>query len=503
MSTWDNHRPLIARLVITGTLQLESPAGFGSGDSDGLLDMLLLRDAVDNRPLLPGTSIAGALRNYLRQRKHGYRAKLRHGEKDEQENGEKDTTEALFGGSKGNDEGSQSLLIVDDSRAEQSATIIRDGVRIDPQTRTAQDQKKFDYELLPAGTTFPVRLELLIPTDADEPALLADLALALDGFTRGEIGMGIRKRRGFGQCKVATWQVVRYDMQSLEGMLAWLATGLQAPVAGVGGGKPVELPAAPTTDKRQQITLKATFELASPLLIRSTEPLGSYAKQPDVIHIRSNGQPVIPGTSLAGALRARAQRILNTLGLREDILDNLFGHDMDKPPTEQTASRMDKRPTEHTASRLLVAEATINSPPNYLVQQRVSIDRFTGGSYTAALFSEAPLTCGEVTLTIRIQGDPKHSPADRQRELGLLVLLLKDLWLGDLTLGGTSSIGRGRLKGKHATLHSTLTDCIGEWKFEQVNGKLQVSGDTALLQDCVTELSHSPTQSDPRKEQAA
>lgn len=487
MSTWDNHRPLIARLVITGTLQLESPAAFGSGDSDGLLDMLLLRDAVDNRPLLPGTSLAGALRNYLRQRKHGYRAKLKQGKKDERENGEKDSTEALFGSSKGNDEGSQSLLIVDDSRADQPATIIRDGVRIDPQTRTAQDKKKFDYELLPAGTTFPLRLELLIPTDADEPALLADLALALEGFTRGEIGMGIRKRRGFGQCKVEEWHVVRYDMQSLEGMLAWLATGLQASVAGVGGGEPVALPAVPTTDQRQQITLEATFALASPLLIRSTEPLESYAKQPDVIHIRSNGKPVIPGTSLAGALRARAQRILNTLGLREDILDALFGHDMDK------------RPTDHTASRLLVAEATINSIPNYLVQQRVSIDRFTGGSYTAALFTEAPLTSGEVTLTIRIQGDPKHSLADRQRELGLLALLLKDLWLGDLTLGGTSSIGRGRLVGKHAT----LTDCNSKWEFEQVNGKLQVSGDTALLQGCVTELSHSPTRSDPRKEQAA
>lgn len=482
MSPWDNHRPLTARLILTGTLELLSPAAFGSGDSDGLLDMLLLRDAVDNRPLLPGTSIAGALRNYLRQRKHGYRANLATGA---------DATEALFGGGKGNDEGSQSMLIVDDSRAEQPATIIRDGVRIDPQTRTAQDQKKFDYELLPAGTTFPLRLELLIPTDADEHALLADLALALDGFTRGEIGIGIRKRRGFGQCKVAEWQVVRYDLTTPTGLLAWLATGLQAPVAGVGGGKPVHLPTAPTDDARQQITLEATFVLASPLLIRSTEPLDNLDKQPDVIHIRSNGQPVIPGTSLAGALRARAQRILNTLGLKEDILDNLFGHDMDK------------RPTKHTASRLLVAEATINSTPDYLVQQRVSIDRFTGGSYTAALFSEAPLTKGEVTLTIRIQSDPKHSPADCQRELGLLVLLLKDLWLGDLTLGGTSSIGRGRLEGKCATLHSTLPDCGGEWTFKQVNGKLQVSGDTHLLQACVTELSHSPTRSDPQKEQAA
>ncbi len=487
---WDKHRRLVARLVITGDLRLESPAAFGSGDSDGLLDMLLLRDAVDNHPLLPGTSIAGALRNYLRQRKHGYRADLK---KDGNGNAdEEDSTETLFGGSKGNDEGAQSPLIVDDSRAEQHATIIRDGVRIDPQTRTAQDKKKFDYELLPAGTTFPLRLELLIPAEGvGEEQLLADLTLALDGFTRGEIGMGIRKRRGFGQCKVATWQVVRYDMQSPAGLVAWLNTGLTPPIDGIGSSTNCTLPASTDDDARQQVTLTATFTLASPLLIRSTEPLGTLDKQPDVIHIRSNGKPVIPGTSLAGALRARAQRILNTLGLTEDILDDLFGHDMDK------------RPTVHTASRLLVAEAEITSAPDYLVQQRVSIDRFTGGSYTTALFTEAPLTCGEVTLTLTIQGDLKHKCEDCQRELGLLALLLKDLWLGDLTLGGTSSIGRGRLAGKHARLYSTLPKCSGEWEFKQVNGKLDVSGDTELLQTCVTALTSSPTQSDQPKEQAA
>ena len=32
------------------------------------------------------------------------------------------------------------------------------------------------------------------------------------------------------------------------------------------------------------------------------------------------------------------------------------------------------------------------------------------------------------------------------------MLLLKDLWTGDLPVGGTSSIGRGRLQGKDVTI---------------------------------------------------
>ena len=37
-------------------------------------------------------------------------------------------------------------------------------------------------------------------------------------------------------------------------------------------------------------------------------------------------------------------------------------------------------------------------------------------------------------------------------EIGLLLLVLKDLWTGDLPIGGESSVGRGRLRGKEATL---------------------------------------------------
>lgn len=479
---WGDYQPLVARIIVQGTLELLTPTGLGSGDSDGLLDMLLLRDAVEQRPLLPGTSIAGALRGYLLLRQRGYRvAEDQHA-----------VSARLFGGTKGDDEGTQSLLLVDDALAQQQPSVIRDGVRIAPQTRTAQDQKKFDYELLPAGTTFPLRLELRIPAAGDEAALTQALALALQGFERQEIRLGIRKRRGFGQCVVRHWEVARYAMQEPAELLAWLATGLTGSVAGI---QPVAtrtdthistalgVSHPPETDARQHATLTATFALASPLLIRSTEPLGTADQQPDVAHLRSNGHPILPGTSLAGALRARAQRILHTLAGKTDtpaLLDSLFGHDMDQ------------RPEKHSASRLRVDEVAITKPGDYLVQQRVSIDRFTGGPYTAALFSEAPLTSGTVTIKLHVQSAAADDEeADYPAEVGLLLLLLKDLWTSDLPLGGTSSIGRGRLQGLHATLESTLPACEGKWSFaktEETEDGLQVSGDSTLLQAYVDRL---------------
>ena len=64
MAERTEHRSIKERWVITGTLHLETPAHFGNGDANAISDMPLLLNEVDQKPLLPGTSIAGALRNY-------------------------------------------------------------------------------------------------------------------------------------------------------------------------------------------------------------------------------------------------------------------------------------------------------------------------------------------------------------------------------------------------------------------------------------------------------
>jgi len=64
-------------------------------------------------------------------------------------------------------------------------------------------------------------------------------------------------------------------------------------------------------------------------------------------------------------------------------------------------------------------------------------------------------------------------------EIGLLLLLLKDLWTGDLPVGGTSSIGRGRLQGVEATLtwQHPAENLEQKWVISQNNGKLEFAGE--------------------------
>ena len=87
-----------------------------------------------------------------------------------------------------------------------------------------------------------------------------------------------------------------------------------------------------------------------------------------------------------------------------------------------------------------------------------------------------------VTLEIEIQ-KPKDA------EVGLLLLLLKDLWLGDLPLGGESSIGRGQLAGKSANLSCGTQ----HWVFESTAEGIHLAeGEVKDLQKFMDALNNIP-----------
>lgn len=428
-------RHIRQRIIIEGDLTLQTPAHFGNGDGDELTDMPLLVDPYDNQsPLLTGASLAGALRSYL-------------GEFNDQS-----TAILLFGGDKGDENGEQSPLIVADSVGESSGATIRAGVRLDGKTRTAADKALFDVQLWQAGTTFPLRFELLIGKK-DEPAeLCRALATALDGLSNGRITLGARKRRGYGEVKVTAWRGKSYDLTDPSQLCDWLKQG-NDPLSG--NLKVDDLTKALDVeellpDNRHYLHLHATFALQGSLLIRSGE--GQDDTGPDMVHLHAqqpNGQkkPILSGTSLAGTLRARATRIANTVdkaGKAKELIYDLFGPDMNDREWMRAKKEKGVR-----ASRLTVKETVVENGRTDLVQNRVSIDRFTGGARDTALFDQQPVFASDktmVTIDLHLRNPEKH-------DIGLLLLLLKDLWTEDLPLGGESSVGRGRLQGRRATIN--------------------------------------------------
>lgn len=431
-------RILAARWVIRGTLTLETAMHLG-GEEGERVDMSVLRDPRDGKPLLPGTTLAGALRNAFADRVAGY--------------GREEPVEVtrLFGAARGHDEGSQSPLIVFDAIGElpeEYGFEIRDGVAISPATGIAEDHKKYDFEVLPAKTRFPVRVDLLVPDPCDrngvalEKALLESLAAALDAFSRGENAFGARRSRGLGRVN-AVWAARRFDLGSRDGWLEWILSDHKKPfdanpdqpcirdaieVVAPVNLKPLALP----KDVRSRVVIDLDLTIAHDILIRSP---GTEPGDPDVSHLNSGGRAILPGTSLAGVMRSQALRIAKLVRAKQNDahiwIGRLFG-----PRFE---GRHPSAGSEIHASRLRVSEAGIEAGQTR-GQTRVAIDRFTGGAADTALFNEQIEVGGHSALRLELR-DAKEG------ELGLVLLVLKDLFDGTLPVGGTSSIGRGVLRG--------------------------------------------------------
>ena len=68
----------------------------------------------------------------------------------------------------------------------------------------------------------------------------------------------------------------------------------------------------------------------------------------------------------------------------------------------------------------------------------------------------------------------------------MLLLVLKDLWTGNLPIGGESGVGRGYLQGLKAELQIGKDDA---WLITQADdGKLNITGDQERLQTFVDAL---------------
>lgn len=451
---WQNSRKLSSVLLFKANLKLTSPALFGSGEREGVSDITVLRDEATGYPLLSGSTLAGVIRNYLV--------------------GLDIDAEFLFGGIKTvnkTDISRQSYLIIDESLATGYREVVRrDNVAINHKTRVAEDKHKFDYEILDKGTIFPISIELLIPKDDNSSETVRTSFLnCVNGLLKRQIPIGAKTTRGLGTCVFEDWKVFVFDFKK-NGITSWIKFNASdetewernnsdivneprtiddfARILGIDNFEPI-------TANSDNIELTATFTLKSSLLIRSQdETIADRSSAPETRHLhrknisdsRNPFEPIISGTSLAGVLRHRAQKILRTQGKSEEdaqeMINELFGHpgDPDSKP---------KIPAQ--ASRFIVRECVIEQDPNTeseFVQSRVAIDRFTGGAADNKLFTEQALfKAANQSLTMDIT--IKNAKVE---DFDLLILLLLDLWTGDLPIGSGANIGRGILRGKECQI---------------------------------------------------
>ena len=403
---------IIEKIQMSGRLVVQSPLCIGSGQDDGITDSLVLKDK-QGKAFIPGTSLAGVLRDIVCSH-------------------DSNLADLLFGNLSDN---RQSMINIDDVLLENSVYTVRDGVRIDGITNTAEDTGKFDYEVVERGAAGSFSATITIrKNDIEDKKAVEQLAAALADQLMYGISLGAHTAKGFGEVKGSKIKVATYDFSQPDSLGAWLLGEMSQADIYAAAAKPL----VADDDFYAEIDLA----LKTSLLV-GAEPdafdKGSGKDEGKVqkVMLFSNGDYVIPGTSVKGVIRKQAEHICRVVGdYGDDFLGSLMGY-----------SRSDKAKQR---SRLRTYEVYLGEGVEAVNQSHVRIDRFTGGHMGSGLYTNKPVwqkKADAKTMTMRLA-----ISGCSDAEAGLMLLILKDIWTGQLAFGGDKAGGSGVMQGLKAVI---------------------------------------------------
>lgn len=432
------------KIILKADLELTSPLMIGSGESE-ISDRDILLDK-KGMPYIPASSFMGKLYTELQtDKKKKYFGQKKVGENDKNANENKPEQNKFE---------HQSYIICDDLPLIQGPgtnTAIRDGIRINPETGIVEERAKFDYQVLEPGNHFSLEMCINVEpgTYEDCKELMKNIIYVL---RKKQFALGGKTSSGFGNLRAQNIKVMEYDFIDKKCAAAYLLK------------KELKNLISEYTEEKfipaDDFSINASFQIVNSFIIRS------YSKTPygsDAAQLKCGDNFVLPGTSLRGALKARAQKILNLLWEnKKDEVDMfiaaLFG-----------TTSLEMKNAYSVPSSLYVSETVIDNVKSEL-QNRIKIDRFTGGTIESALFDSMPVYPAteeaqliDLTLTI-------HKPLPSQK--GLLLLLLKDLYSSELPMGGEKNVGRGLLKGTKARI-TNGENSINFSNFEDIDEESQ------------------------------
>ena len=431
--------------VIKGRIKTLSPLVVGTGDDSSDTDIIIQKDPEGN-PLIPATSLAGALR-------HAFFEQLKI------EESEKKAYRRIWGDSfqeNGKEVPLKSSLYFEDMQPlknVQDKIELRDGIKIDPKRGIVEDKGKYDYEMLARGAEFPLHIEVVQARNDDKKRMKTLISSITRLLENGKVRLGGMNTKGYGKVQLRETRVLEYDFNDKRAFLDWI-TKNEALENHLGEEERKAL--SLKENEKNDLIIEAGLKLKTSLLIRSysTDP-----NAPDASYMKSNDQPVIPGPSLKGALRQRGEKIMRTIAgpaKPENAIQSLFGF----VETEDGAKK-----GENKKSRFYAEESVYELDKVVeKIQARIRIDRFTGGTIKTALFDEMPLWPEGEEEMFKVTFSIKDC---KEWEAGLALLILKDLMTGDLAVGGGKSIGRGVFEGVFATINYDNRS----YKFHQ-NGKI-------------------------------
>lgn len=394
--------------------------------------------------ILPGTALGGVIKHYLSQENLENAACYK----------------ALLG-----DEDSDSSVYFYDAVISHADVETRTGVRIDHRTGTADDGGLYTQYYLSSGARMQLRLQLFAEDEQEEKLEKAMLSDIVSSIAQGKIRFGARTRSGAGLLEVTDAYERSLDL-TIEADLDRYLEGEEACFENLKEtGKRIPVPEKPDNAQGGDLWI-LTADIPQGLIVRSGEA-SDMADAVNMSHGSDGTRYYIPGTSIKGVMRTYAEKVIHTLGIDEALLTAVFG----VTPDEQE---------EKKASHVLTRDTEIEHPQRTLYP-RIRIDRVAGGTMTGAKMCAEILSKPEKPLEIRVIVDGSLDEKIRKAANALVFLALRDLGLGLVRIGGSGSVGFGRLQGKSLSWNGKTA------QFDEQNG-LQPGGMEPEFEELLTAL---------------
>ena len=486
------------RYQLAGKLRLLSALHIGTVGGDLDSDAPVIRDGM-GRLIIPGTSLAGAIRSQLTG---GFAS-------DAERDSHELLGQTLWGGSDDGD--TASLVVVDDAViVGDYAVEVRQGVSIERFHGVAADGNLFSRELIAEGATFDFSLAI----EADEQTKDAALELAClirEVLGVSELAIGASTSSGTGRVRLDSATLRLRDFSSLEGITrAVLESGLGIAM----GSEPSNDDASRLDVGRPRPGVLRISMLWRPLgpLLSSVRMVGGVVDTfPLTTSTAAGVRLIYPGTSIKGVFRSNAERAVRTLSmtplpdqggvlaqLKADFLDpigDLFGLAGDKDgdgrsgvlafhdalssqviPFDQwneirfrggasSASKEEKNEALRAIARdvtelnRILAENYSDDSLWFDVAVRNAIDRWTGGAADSALYTSIePYAASAKTweplvididwalLMRRYSRDDLNDFRIPLAALALVLLMLRDVVEGWVNFGSGVTRGLGSVE---------------------------------------------------------
>lgn len=397
-----------------------TPLKIGNGKDE--LDLLI--DKNTQKPIILGSSIAGAVKNYLIDLKF------------------KDDVNKYLGKEDESKDDRESKIYIADAYGSEFKLSTRTGIKRSYKYGTSEDKAKYDMDFIDMDTEFELNFKLFAKNEEELKAEDELIKNVIEGFKGGNLRLGANKMSGFGKFSVKKVQVRMLDLKQRKDLLSYIMDDKDYTTLKLENFK----------YKGNQGYIEFDFDgsIIDSMIVKEYQIKENEADCKNMTN--SKDESIIPGTTIKGLFREYNTKILKTLGLEDKLflIEDIYGTD----------AKSDVK--THFIGKVLTSDVVVKNP-KYCVYNRIKVDRFTGGVVIGGKFDEERVQ-GDIGFRISL----KKLEENNKAAVGLILLTFRDLGLSKLPIGSSSSIGAGRIKGNKLTIKEN--DKVVKIEFE--NGKL-------------------------------